>query len=89
MDNPLDITGYGLEVSAFAAAATEGATVQVAGTGPFGNGSMGFGGGYAVGGGAGVSGMLTRTKYTGTYDLRHLPADIKRQIAPYLRDIKK
>jgi RHS repeat-associated protein len=76
MNDPKDIAGWGLEVSAFAAA-IKGGSVQITGTGPFGNGSMGGAGGLAAGAGAGISGMLTYTWYEGKYDLKDLPKDIQ------------
>jgi hypothetical protein len=76
MNDPKDITRWGLEVSAFAAA-IKGGSAQITGTGPFGNGSMGGAGGLAAGAGAGVSGMLTYTWYEGKYDLKDLPKDIQ------------
>jgi len=88
MDTPQDITGWGLEVSAFAAA-VKGASGQVSGSGPFGNGAMGVAGGLAVGAGAGVSGMLTYTWYEGKYSLKDLPKDIQEKFQPYLDNLYK
>lgn len=55
------------------AAAVDGGSAQVSGTGPFGNGSAGFGVGHAAGAGAGVSGMATYTWYRGSQALGDLP----------------
>jgi hypothetical protein len=87
MDDPQDITGWGLEVSAFAAAG-KGVSGQVTGTGPFGDGAGGGAGGYAAGYGWGISGMFTYTWYEGKYDLSNLPPDIANQIIPYLPQIQ-
>jgi RHS repeat-associated protein len=87
MDDPKDIAGWGLEVSAFVAA-IHGVSGQVAGTGPFGNGAAGGAIGYAAGAGAGISGMLAYTWYRGEYDLNNLPNDILNVISPYLHELR-
>ena len=76
MDDPKDITGWGLEVSGFAAA-VHGVSAQITGTGPAGTGAGGAAVGYAAGGGAGISGMGTYTWYEGRYDLSNLPEDLR------------
>jgi RHS repeat-associated protein len=87
MDDPKDIAGWGLEASGFAAA-IHGASGQIHGSGPFGNGAAGAAVGYAAGVGAGVSGMLTYTWYRGEYDLKNLPYDVLSIINPYLQELK-
>jgi hypothetical protein len=86
MVNPQDITGWGLEVSAFAAA-DKGVSGQASGTGPFGNGAAGGAAGFAAGAGAGISGMLTHTWYEGKYNLNDLPSDILEKLQPYLPEM--
>jgi len=83
MDSPKDITGWGLEVSAFAAAG-KGISGQASGTGPFGDGAAGGSAGFAAGAGAGISGMLTHTWYEGKYNLKDLPNDMLKRLQPYL-----
>ncbi len=83
MNSPNDITGWGLGVSAFAAAG-DGVSAQYSGTGFFGNGSAGAGAGAAAGGGAGISGTITRTILNGSYNVAALPERISQMIGPYL-----
>ncbi|MCI5193972.1 MAG: hypothetical protein D3915_12750 [Candidatus Electrothrix sp. AU1_5] len=71
MDCPKDITGLGLEASAFVAIET-GISAQIAGTGPFGNGSTGVATGSVVGMGAGISSLITYTRYKGKYKPNNL-----------------
>ncbi|MBW1677776.1 MAG: RHS domain-containing protein, partial [Deltaproteobacteria bacterium] len=84
MDDPQDITGWGLEVSAYAAA-VHGVSAQTIGTGPAGSGS----GGGAAGAGAGISGMGTYTWYKGKYDLENLPADIFEKLLRYVPQVRE
>jgi len=83
MDSPSSITGWGLEVSAFVAAGP-GASAQVSGTGPFGDGAAGGGLGVVGGVGGGISGMLTYTWYQGAFNINELSDEILNMIQPYL-----
>jgi len=83
MDSPLDLTGLGLEASAFAAA-IKGWSAQASWTRPFGIFPDGVASGPAFGYGAGISGMVTYTWYRGEYDLNNLPSDILKILEPYL-----
>jgi RHS repeat-associated protein len=82
MEDPSDITGFGLMVSAFAAAGP-GVSADISGTGPFGNGAAGATVGVAGGAGAGIAGELSRTWLTGTYNVSALPSNIKNAATPY------
>ena len=83
MDDPKDLAGFGLEVSAFAAAGS-GASLQVTGTGPFDGYAFGAAGGYSAGAGAGISGLVTHTWYQGTWNLSDLPSGVSDALQPYL-----
>ena len=87
VDNPQDIIGWGLEVSAFAAAG-HGVSGQITGTGPAGTGACGGAVGYAAGAGAGISGMGTYAWYNGQYDLSNLPEDIKNMFFHYIPELR-
>jgi hypothetical protein len=78
MDSPDDITRWGLEAGAFAAAGPKGVCGSYSGTGPFGNGASGTAGGWSAGGGAGVSGIITYTWKTGQTDLSKLPDRVRK-----------
>jgi len=75
MNDPQDISGWGLEISAFSAA-VHGVSGQITGTGPAGSGAGGGAVGYACGAGAGISGMGTYTWYENKYNLKNLPNDV-------------
>ncbi len=85
MDDPQALAGFGLEVTGFAAAA-HGIAGQLTGTGQSSVGDYAFGTayGYAAGGGAGITGMVTHTWHQGTWDLNDLPSDVSDLLQPYL-----
>jgi hypothetical protein len=86
MKKPPNLAGWGLEVSAFAAA-IHGVSGQVTGTGSAGNGEGEVAFGYAAGAGAGISGMGTYTWYEGQYDLTKLPDHLNKLILQYIFEL--
>jgi hypothetical protein len=84
MLDPMDITGWGVELSSFAAAGPQGMSGQYSGSAPWAlTGATGSGGGYAAGLGIGVSAMVTYTWYQGYFSVFTLPSNIQDAFAPY------
>ncbi len=77
LTTPDDLLGWGVAVSAFAAAGPKGVAVAYSGNSFWGNGSSGGTGGWAGGGGFGVSGIGTYTWRTGHFSLSGAPQVVR------------